>query len=673
MLTGEPPHRGKSAQQIIMKIVTDTPRPVTELRRTVPPHVAATIAKALEKLPADRFATAADFADALAGRTPIAGYHSPTRNVTAAGARMRSHWRRGAFVAASLGAAGVALTLAWRMGRDRSHEAAAVRFAIPQSYAHSAGLVPSLVFSLDGQTVFFQSNDSVGTPTICARPLGALETRVIPGTANTFLSGLSADGQSLLVLNGADTRVRRVPLAGGPIVDLDAGVDPAMSPDGALVFRRFYSDGLWMIPAAGGPPQELTVRDSVRQEIGHAHPQPLPNGKGILFTAIISPSKSAVEVFDLKNRRRILIAGDGAVGAKYSATGHVLFWRRGLVFAVPFDAEQLRVTGPAVPVLEDVLAEPRNGSASFAVASTGTLVYVRAKEWNRDGRVVWVDRTGGERPAGPRADHITRAALSPDGKTLALAVGEPRSNLWLHDLARGTTTQLTRGDSSAESPVWSKDGRHLYYQRDSPIADIYRVAVDGLSPSELVWHDDNYKWPLDVSPDGETLVDVTFALNRHVLTLRALTKKGTPRILADGQAQYEPDARFSPNGRWVAFSVSPSEGRLYELYVQATAGGPRRQLSIGGGTRPRWTHGGRDLVYVAADSIMTIAVDPETGAAQKPRLLLRDARVQQTLSLEVAPDGDHFLMVLPVDNPKAAPITVVLNWFTELRSLMKAK
>lgn len=78
-------------------------------------------------------------------------------------------------------------------------------------------------------------------------------------------------------------------------------------------------------------------------------------------------------------------------------------------------------------------------------------------------------------------------------------------------------------------------------------------------------------------------------------------------------------------------------------------------------------------MYVAADSIMTIAVDPETGAAQKPRLLLRDARVQQTLSLEVAPDGDHFLMVLPVDNPKAAPITVVLNWFTELRSLMKAK
>ena len=85
MLTGDPPHTGSSAQQIIMKIVTDEPRPVTELRKSVPPNVAASVAKALEKLPADRFESAAKFGEALVTptfalpTTPAAGGMLPRR------------------------------------------------------------------------------------------------------------------------------------------------------------------------------------------------------------------------------------------------------------------------------------------------------------------------------------------------------------------------------------------------------------------------------------------------------------------------------------------------------------------------------------------------------------------------------------------------------------------
>src|SRR5215467_10551408 len=81
-LTGEAPHTGSSAQMIIMKIVTDTARPVRELRKAVPPHVAAAVATALEKLPADRFDSAKAFADAL--HNPA--FSSPVASATDVGA-----------------------------------------------------------------------------------------------------------------------------------------------------------------------------------------------------------------------------------------------------------------------------------------------------------------------------------------------------------------------------------------------------------------------------------------------------------------------------------------------------------------------------------------------------------------------------------------------------------
>src|SRR6185369_4711262 len=69
MLTGTPPHTGATTQQILLKIVTEEVTPVARLRKAVPPNVSAAVEQSLEKIPADRFASAREFADALANPT----------------------------------------------------------------------------------------------------------------------------------------------------------------------------------------------------------------------------------------------------------------------------------------------------------------------------------------------------------------------------------------------------------------------------------------------------------------------------------------------------------------------------------------------------------------------------------------------------------------------------
>ena len=384
-----------------------------------------------------------------------------------------------------------------------------------------------------------------------------------------------------------------------------------------------------------------------------------------------TPAKSSVEVFDLRKRRRIVIAGEGAIDPRYSASGHVLFWRRGVVFAVPFDIERLEVTGAAVPVLEDVAAAPSDANAFYRVASNATLVYVRASEWKRDARVVWVDRTGRESPAGPRTGAILEAYASPDGRMIAVTIESPVRNVWLHDVARGVTTPLTKSEASAFSPIWSKDGRMVYFTNETPAYDIYRIAADGASEAEAVVRSPNDKFAAGVTRDGASLLFREAAAHSSI-KLRGLGKDSATRTVVD--AASGTTARLSPDDRWIAYSTSPAEGRKLEVFLVATAGGARRQLSVNGGRGPRWTRGGREIVYLTGDdSIMSVSVDPSTGSAQLPRFVLRDHRLAETRSFDVSADGERFLMVLPVPRPDAQPLTVVLNWFTELKRKMEEK
>jgi len=215
--------------------------------------------------------------------------------------------------------------------------------------------------------------------------------------------------------------------------------------DGEIVFNRAGGQGLSRISAEGGEPRLLTTPDADRREKTHRFPEPLPGGKKILFTIASADIDSfddasiAVLSLDTGDYRVVL---EGGTDARYSPSGHLIYARAGSLLAVPFDLDESRVDGSPVPVVEGVSFSPIYGSAQYAVSGNGSLVYVRGAVWGNNRRVVWADREGRIQPLIETRRAFAAAKISPDGRLLALDVEGANSNVWVHDIARETSTRL---------------------------------------------------------------------------------------------------------------------------------------------------------------------------------------------------------------------------------------
>ena len=657
MLTGTPPHTGASAQQIIMKIITEQAESVTKYRKSVPPQVAAAIAKALEKLPADRFVSAAEFAGALTGRVAV------TSHLTAGGATTvgRAAPPRTIAIAAGIGA--VALLGGWALGRSGSAAPSVepVTFTVSTTSptnGQGLGITP------DGRMLLYSVVDSTGSTYILARDLGSLETRVVRETRNAFLAGYGRDKRSLIIAREQGSVL--VPLDGSPAVELGAGSSFGQTQlaDGRIVFSSFVGEGLFLRNAPGDSATVLTRPDTNRRELAHWNPVALPTGTGVLFSNFSTPTQSSVEVIDIATGTRTRIAADGAIGAKYSTTGHVLFWRRGTVFAVPFDARRLKVTGPEVPVLEDVAADASGALAHFHVSENGTLVYLRRSEYEENARVAWSDRAGRESPSGIREGKISDVTLSADGRRAVLTIVDRFPDLWVYDFARGSTARLTTAKASAFNPIWSPDGRDIYFTNESPAWDIYRVAADGSAPPEEIISSSPDKYPMSIAPNGMLWFREVGPGGTRVRVMDPVKKDAPRTVLEVGPSDF--DGRLSADGNWFAYHMAATVAGTPEVYVLRADGTGRRQLSTSGGRRPRFTRGGREIVYGIGDSLMAVPFDPRSGAFGAGQLLFRDANPFTLRARSFGAEGDRVLVARTVRRPDAQPLTVVVNWHTEL-------
>ena len=662
MLTGEPPHMGNSAQQIIMKIVTDTARPVTDLRKSVPAHVAAAVAQALEKLPADRFASAADFSAALAGRIETRVAARTTTPAAAAGP-----WRTIA-IAASVAAVGFAALASWTRwgGTARAGGDAPVEFGF--QVGHGTGDAPFVTISPDGRRIILAVTDSTGVRRIVVRELGSTAIVPIPGTEGAESPEFSPDGAWIAFRTG--TTLRKVPAAGGPATTVADSVDRGVGwgLDGTILVPR-VGDGLWRISKPGDAPQRLTSLDTARRELTHWYPQVLPGGRAAIFNSFSTPmARSRIEAVELATGRRTVLV-DGAVSPRYVASGHLLYVREGAIFAVPFDPAALRVLGAAVPVVEDVAWSPTDGEAGYAVSAGGTLVHLKASQWDLERRVIWADRAGNERPALPDAGQWGEPRLAPNGRWIAITRLEPTMQVWLFDLSRQVLTQLTHTQGVSFNPLWMPDSRSIIHSAETPVYDLHRVSIDG-SGSDTLVKSARDKMASSVSPDGRTVVYLENYSGDRLLF--APIAGGAPRAL-EAPGTNQRNGAFSPDGRWLAYEEL-SATRQPDVYVRDLVGqGGRRQLSADGGSQPRWTRGGREVIYRKGDAVLAVAFQPATGEIGTPAVLFRKADAgrlgqNRTVGYDVTPDGSRFLMVTPIERLGAQPVVVRLNWFRELKA-----
>ena len=668
MLAGEPPFTGRTVQAIVASVMADQPRPLATRRRAVPAHVDDAVACALEKLPADRPQTAAEFSDALTGVRK-------TRPGAARAALGRSAmpW----IAATALGAA-----LLWAGFRNRpaaAPSAGPVRFSIELDPGMQPTFTPIVRLSRDGRQLFVTAMVS-RKEEVVRRRLDQSRVEVIAGagqgdqgTGNSR-PFISPDGR--WVASFKQGKLRKVPVEGGPPIDL-ANSDWAggsWGRNGKLVYGRSYNTGIWMVSEGGGDERMLTTPDTAKGELGHWWPQILPDGDHIIFTAYRTPfERATIEVLSIKTGKRKVLFTGGVFGF-YVPSGHLLYAAGETIRAVPFDLKRLEVTGPAVPVVDSVALNATDGAAAFDVSDNGTLAYLPLTSYVTDNDVVLVDRRGKETRALPATDRYDHPRLSPDGSHISVDIRSPNSagDVWVFPVGRAGGTRVTSEGGRDFGAEWTPDGRELIYSSEHPTYDLYRRAADASRPAEPLVTGGYDRYTGGASPDGRLFTFVFSAPNAgSELWIVPLTGRATAtRYLANGFNLAHPT--ISPDGRWMAFD-SDESGRV-EIYVQSFPDPMRKRWKISPsyGSEPMWTRGGRELVYRKGDSVMAVSLDLETGRIGQPVALFAGPYQDnpgwtRPRSYDVSPDGERFLLTrVPGDRPRPR-VAVVLNWFDELR------
>ena len=353
-----------------------------------------------------------------------------------------------------------------------------------------------------------------------------------------------------------------------------------------------------------------------------------------------------------------------------------MFGRGSSLLAMAFDLEALAARGAPLPVAEHVSRDTQQGGRYTLAAEGGTLVYLRQAAEERP--LLWADRQGKAERIPTPAHTFLDPRVSPDGSRIAVQAADGGNDIWICDVARGTLTRVTFDPGEDETPVWSPDGTRLAWvtQRSDKPRQVMRRRADGSGEEEVVWSTDRHAHLHDWSPDGAALLATQEAESsaRDIWLVPVAGGEGRPLLKGPFE---ECNPRFSPDGRWLAYS-SDESGR-FEVYVLRVPELDRRaQVSVGGGDRPVWSAGGREIVYRAADGRVTsVRFAPRASGPPNvgpPRALFPDTYGAATgrtshVDYDVHPDGTRFVMVGTQAAGTSADLGVIVGWFEELRQL----
>jgi len=532
---------------------------------------------------------------------------------------------------------------------------------------------PSIALSRDGRHLIYAA-EAGG---LYIRSFDGVEAHLIAGTEAGWLPFLSPDGRWVGFAAGG--KLQKVPVEGGsprPIVDVTepGPAGASWGEDGSIVYAS--GQGLYRVSAEGGTPQKLTDPDPQTGE-GHGWPQILPGGRAVLYTigkhAGVQEWRIAILSLDTGKQKVIV---EGGTFGRYVPTGHLVYANGGTIFAAPFDIRQDELTGPAVPVLEDVRTNllPGWGGAQFAFSHAGALAYITPHERPSETQLLWVDRKGSGMRISGAPHSFDNPSLSSDGKRLLVSSREPdgASNLWLCDRDRQTWTQLTF-EKNNDNPAWSPRGDRFAFQSTREgRTNLWVMPADGGDATRLTTSTRGQR-PTGWSPDGQVLLfeEQTLATNWDVWELPlGGDRHPRPLVVANG---YQGRGRLSPDGRWLAYESD-------EVYVRPYRGSDRRwSISTQGGAHPVWSRTGREIYYMTGSGALGVPsaatskvwVVPVTFAPTfrpgAPRVLFE--REKLLLGFDVAPDGEHFVIVEAADAaPERLEIVIIPNWFEELKA-----
>ncbi len=692
MLSGKRAFAGEDVSDTLAHVLTKEPD-WSALPAGLPVRIRSLLTRCLTKDPKQRLQAIGEARIAVEARESLA----PDLSATASPA-----WRRALPWALSGGLLGAAVVMSFSAPWRSSPREAPVRVSaeLGADVSLFTDFSTAAVLSPDGAVLAFVATKSAGaTRQIYIRRLDELAASPLPGTEGAAGPFFSPDGEWIAFFAGG--KLKKISVSGGASVtlaDTVSGSSGTWAEDGTIVFQPSGGPGvsLHRVSAAGGIAAPVTTLEP--GEVVQRFPQVLPGGKALLYTshqsqASFDNANLVVQPLPAGARR---VVQKGGYHGRYLGSGHLVYIREGTLFAAPFDPDRLELTGPPVPAVEGVIANPFGGAAQFAFSGNGTLAYLSGESVSMSAPIHWMDREGKTTPLRSVPANWSNLSFSPDGQRLAVQIHDGKQDdVWIYEWARDTLTRLTVDDADDGWPVWTPDGHRIAFSStrgDGVTLNLYWQRADGTGEPERLSDSKHTQWAGSWHPGGKFLAFFERNLQSVSPTSQQFSlsdvmilpmegdetsgwKPGKPvGLVMDAYAQHHPT--FSLDGRWLAYQSNES-GR-FEVYVRPFPGpGARRQISNGGGAHPTWSRAEPELFYNENQRIMIVPYTAagDSFAAENPRLWsegrFRRSAALQYRPFDLHPDGKRFALALPTEaeNAQQDKIVLVFNFFDELRRI----
>ena len=661
MVTGGRPFAGKSQISVASAILEKDPEPISTIQPLTPPALEYIIHSCLAKNPEDRFQTAHDVKLQLKWIAQSANQdRRPNGN---------NETKRGNLGWIAAGALAVVLIASLVWWRSSMPAEQITYFSAPLPFSSR-----DVAVSPNGHTVAVVGyGESERKSVLWIYEMGSPAGNSVPNTEGANFPFWSPDGRSLGFF--ADGKMKKLELAGGPVqtlCDAPTGRGGAWNKEGVILFTPsgLLGTGLFRIPASGGTPVQVSFPDRTQGEDSHRWPIFLPDQIHYLYLAMNLTGRRelySVYVGSLNSKEKRLVVRTRA-NAAYAAPGYLIFERDQTLFAQRFDPKKLELRGEPTPILNDVQYWPRIARAVFATSNTGLLVAQKTGD-NGISQPLWFDRKG--QPVGVvlKPGIYGNISLSPNGKRLASDTTDPASqntDVWTYDLETESAKRLTFDPSIDSMPVWSPDSSRMVFASNREAKfDLYLKDANGAQEEKIVAQDGPDRFPTDWSPDGKSVIyergSDLWILNLPDLRMTQFSKASSTLK----------NARFSPDGRWVAYGSNES-GR-WEIYVTSFPDAHGKwQISNGGGDQPKWRSDGKELFYITPDgkimaAPVTIGANFDAGTASvlfqaNPREMVATS---EQVTYDVSRDGERFLINTRLKTG-TTPMSIVLNWTAKL-------
>jgi Tol biopolymer transport system component len=650
MLTRTAPFPGETISDTLAAVLKSEPE-WDRLPANTPPAVRRLLRRCLEKDPEHRLHDAADARIELehafdeAGETPAAP---------------ASRFGAGGYGVALLATALVAVVVGYAVRGLRLEDSAPAAGRIVSSIEAPAGVRLgvaglSLALSPNGEELAFVGIDADGRSHLYLRRLDSDAARRVEGTESAVTPFWSPDGREVGFF--ADTGLMRVATAGGaPRLLTDrTGVDGSWSPNGTILFGARQNEALGRIDAEGGP-VEIIASTDLGPGIQVFAPQFLADGEHyIVKVEDLEGDRSGIYLGDLESSELTLLL-PGLTNAAY-AEGQLLFFQDENLMAQPFDPNAGRLSGEPRRIAGPVLKTTFPYIGHFSVSARGgRLVHLAGVQDAGLSEMVWVDREGNELERTGIIGDLYNPRLTQDGRRLAVDISTrtTHGDIWVFDLARGSSRRLTRHEVDESRPVWLPGEEQLAFFR---IPDLYVIEANGRGEPELLYENEFRKWVVDITLDGrwglvgqpedgiETL---------HLFDFDSGEMKAWQEDVFDG--------RVSPDGRWVAYASA--ESGSVEIYLERfPEHGERFQVSDGAAGWPVWHREGKEIYYVSASrDLMAVSIDMNAPSdpVGRPVKLFRP-RLGRENYFDVGPDSRRFLITQRID-PELSSVVLVQNW-----------